>query len=68
MESALKTTCAMELAEKGVNELKSEPVVAVDSVGVGSKMAKKTANKGQNNKESTTRYEKKKSHTSNRGF
>lgn len=67
MESALKTACAMELAEKGVNELKSEPVVAVDSVGVGSKMAKKIANKGQDNKRPTTRYEKKRSHTSNGG-
>ncbi|XP_011699447.1 PREDICTED: uncharacterized protein LOC105456824 [Wasmannia auropunctata] len=45
MESALKTVSGMELAEKGVSELKTEAAVAVDFVGAGAKAVKKTADK-----------------------
>ncbi|XP_011858092.1 PREDICTED: uncharacterized protein LOC105555676 [Vollenhovia emeryi] len=41
MESALKTASGMELAEKGVNELKSEAAAAVDFVGSNGKALKK---------------------------
>lgn len=41
MESALKTASGMELAEKGISELKSEAAVTVDFVGAGAKVSKK---------------------------
>ncbi|KMQ91409.1 tyrosine-protein phosphatase non-receptor type 23 [Lasius niger] len=41
MKSTLKTTSGMELAEKGVSELKAETAVAVDFVGAGVKVSKK---------------------------
>lgn len=45
MESALKTASGMELAEKGVTELKSEAAVAVDFVGSSGKALKKKTEK-----------------------
>lgn len=45
MELALKTASGMELAEKGVTELKSEAAVAVDFVGSNSKALKKKTDK-----------------------
>lgn len=45
MESALKTASGMELAEKGVTDLKSEAAVAVDFVGSSGKALKKKTDK-----------------------
>ncbi|XP_029164216.1 uncharacterized protein LOC114935532 [Nylanderia fulva] len=45
MESALKTASGMELAEKGVTELKAEAAVAVDFVGSSGKAKKKMTDK-----------------------
>lgn len=44
MEAALRTASGMELAEKGVSELKEEAAVAVDFVGSGAKIPKKKTN------------------------
>lgn len=40
MEAAFKTASGMELAEKGVNDLKPEATVAVDFIGAGPKSKK----------------------------
>lgn len=69
MESALKTASGMELAEKGVSELKAETAAAVDYVGAGARTAKKTTDKEtQQRGKSNNNNEKRKTNVANGTF
>lgn len=60
MESALKTASGMELAEKGVSEIKADPAATVDFVGAGSKSQKKIGKEESKSKGQSRNYKNEK--------
>jgi len=68
MESALKTAGGMELAERGVQELKTNESAAVDFVGHGACTSKKTSNSEVKSKGQGVCKQKKKFNTWNKAM